>query len=151
MSERSRRRLSFEQPSTSEGFFCALCSQSNSNVSTAKSWKDPDSIAYVTTLDLRFSHMSTLYRHDISRVLKNPDSLPRWKKKKQDEKCCVSNCFEKSFTCMRNTPITSLEIDTENSEIFPLCKHHYFLIKNKELNLQTTCPTCNISLRNKTT
>ncbi len=73
------------------------------------------------------------------------------RKKKQDEKCCVSNCFEKSFTCMRNTPITSLEIDTENSETFPLCKHHYFLIKNKELNLQTTCPTCNISLRNKTT
>ncbi len=73
------------------------------------------------------------------------------RKKKQDEKCCVSNCFEKSFTCMRNTPITSLEIDTENSETFPLCKHHYFLIKNKELNLQTTCPTCNISLHNKTT
>ena len=146
MAQGTRRRLSFESiPESTDGWVCELCGQANTNMSSPGSWKDNPSVAF--TSSLRISSDSLVCRpcrHDISRILKEPGTVPRWEKPKKGGKCFFPNCGESSFTSTKK-PIPT-EYQLVNVPIpTPLCKHHYFLITNKEQS--TRCLTCNISLR----
>ena len=77
--------LSFEasgQENSSLIEACAPCTQPNSNMSASTSWKDPDS-TYVMNLHISCDSLICCpCRQDISRVLKDPEFIPRWTKKR---------------------------------------------------------------------
>ncbi len=88
--------------------------------------------------------------------VQDPNDITRWEKQKKGEKCFITGCSESFFTSTKNTISNKclcdlgVDITTDVPLPTPLCKHHYFLIKNREINTQTSCPTCNVSLRSTT-
>ncbi len=153
MAQRSRRRLSFP-PAEEPGEVCALCGTVRMRTSKYLCWKNASSQQCAQSLGVDAeSPICCPCRDDISRLVKDPSYVPRWGKKVNKENCFVANCDGESFS--RSTTIgiddlTKLGLCTPDAVLpvpLPLCKHHYFLAKNKQINVQTHCPMCNMSIR----
>lgn len=73
------------------------------------------------------------------------------------ENCFIPTCDGEQFTLSNSITMTELnELGLCNAVAnvpspLPLCKHHYYLAKNKQVKTQTHCPTCNVSLRTSKT
>ncbi len=44
-------------------------------------------------------------RQYITIVVRDKDFIPRWTKKKKEKKCCVNECSELVFACMKNNQV----------------------------------------------
>lgn len=95
--ERTRRILSF--PQRDEGKVCALCCHPNVRMSMFPSWKDMNSQQYALSLGIEAeSPICRLCRDDISRLVKNPSSIPRWGKNKTHTLSNVLHSFAELFS-----------------------------------------------------
>ena len=177
MKQRScRRQLSF---TSSQSPVCALCGRTNSRMSTRKTWKDDASNECAASMGIDESSLVCRpCRDDIARVVQNSNHTPRWvtiiiiRRGKRvtigyivsrwatstnKENCFIPNCDGEQFTLSTSITIDELnELGLCNAVAsvpspLPLCKHHYYLAKNKQAKTQTHCPTCNVSLRGSKT
>jgi len=151
MAQRSRRRLSFEVGvhSDENQVPCGLCGQVNGNLSAPQTWKDSAAVRYASSHHIASDCLVCRpCRHEISRVLKNPQLTSRWNKDKV--RGCCTMCDKPVFSTMKQAPdqdcLRELGIDAclDIPVPTPLCQQHYFAIKNREV--VTRCPTCNVSL-----
>ena len=151
---KSRRRLSFASTTAmDEGKKCALCHNPHTQFSAPMSWKNVEvQKLAVTSLGLTDQcPVCRLCRDDIGRMVKNPDTKPRWEKNERKENCCIPMCGNVSFT------ISKIASSEQVSHIFqcdtlphptPLCKQHYHNVYEMLQPKNTHCCTCNATLRN---
>ena len=121
-------------------------------------WKNKEAVLLARSLVGLNQPICRPCRDDISRLLKNAEHQPRWKKrgKLDGNFCCWPGCNNPTFVCTHIATAVQLQAlackDEFPQQCFPvptpLCKTHYYLVY-KELNpTQTHCSTCEINLRN---
>jgi hypothetical protein len=155
MSKRSsKRQLSFGETTADT---CSLCHKVHTWTSTPSQWTSEEASKLVISWGMPDSAVVCKpCRGDINKLLKDGTYIPRWKRNKGIQQCCISECSE-AGQIMSNMLIhnltetlTSLQLTTKSSQLStptPFCTRHYNIIYKFKLPLQRYCATCNISLR----
>ena len=149
---KSRRQLMFtssidETPST-----CTLCFAPHTQMSVPKVWRDVQAqeIAYTQLHLTKESRVCRLCRDDISKLLINPASTPRWEKMGRKENCCIHMCINVAFVKTRVATTEQVAVNTRLQEC-PIPHAHYHTLYNTLQSQQIHYYTCNHSLRNSQT
>ncbi len=159
---RSRRQLfpPADQPEQ-EVRLCTLCHSHHSQLSSPCTWKSEQAQLLAKSLSVELHKpICRPCRDDISRLLRNPEHQPRWKKQ-GNTSCCLPGCSEPVFAHSRVASGDQLHsiahtigcspLSVQNIPIpAPLCKVHYHLIYNVLQPTQINCPTCGLDLRKST-
>ena len=132
---------------------CCLCNRNCSQLSTPSTWKDTSSKVLAESLGVgENSAVCRACRQDIKWLMHNPTLIPRWSKHTK-KRCCVTGC---SAECFCETEVMSADelSSTLGIELrlipkpTPLCKTHYHRVYNTlKIMTQTSCATCNTSLK----
>ena len=82
---RSRRSLTFppasEESKRQHGNQCALCLGQHTQLSTPQTWKSVQAQQVALRLHIeQYSPVCRLCRDDITRLVSNPEHVPRWEK-----------------------------------------------------------------------
>ena len=149
----TKRQLSF---TGSDDRTCSLCLKRHHQLSTPALWRSEQARQLVQSMQVRLdTYICKPCKDDITRVLANPNHVPRWTKGDK-EKCCISNCRENVFTRGRLGSIQQIEAALEAIGLqtladipvpTPLCKQHYHQVYNLLQPTQTNCLNCGMSLR----
>ena len=150
----TRRKLSYEEPSSSS---CSLCHGHHVHFSTPATWKSKEAQSYVLSLKITENDLiCAACRKDIARVLNDSAYVPRWIEKSSVTTCCIVSCLETVFASLNQASgeqlhnifeTLGLETEANLSNPTPLCKKHYHLVYNILKSTQTQCVTCGVSLR----
>ena len=91
-------------------------------------------------------------RDDVSRLVKNPALIPRLAKEKLKENCINQTCTGIDLhysTTISVDELAELGFDIPNilPTTVPLCKHHYFLAKNKQAKHRPIAQCATLALK----
>lgn len=133
----TRRKLSYEEPSSSS---CSLCHGHHVHFSTPATWKSKEAQSYVLSLKITENDLiCAACRKDIARVLNDSAYVPRWIEKSSVTTCCIVSCLETVFASLNQASgeqlhnifeTLGLETEANLSNPTPLCKKHYHLVYN---------------------
>ena len=101
---KSRRQLSF---SSSDEQCCKLCQGHHCQLSSPAEWRNDQAHNYVLSLKVPVeSLVCQPCRRDVTRVLANPDYMPKWRKSNMSlrsgntrQTCYILNCTQEAFVC----------------------------------------------------
>lgn len=153
--ERRRDKALAEKETDRQGSevrLCTFCQGNHTHMSAPSSWKDERAKSLSRQLNVMPNEVvCRACRDDISRVVKDPEHTPRWKKR-EEENCSMSGCREMVFTKTNvateeqlNSIANRLGYSTGKFHLpTPLCKMHYHLIYREVQPSQTTCVTCGV-------
>lgn len=115
---------------------------------------------------ISWSNLGSLVCHpcrgDVTKIVRNPEFVPRWEKsmktckEKVSHKCCVSECSSLSFVSTALGTSEQLKSAFNNTQLkygdaipvpTPLCQYHYHIIYDEIQGVPRQCLTCGMSLR----
>ena len=119
MSKASKRRRQFPAASQKEqGEVCVLCSHHHLRTSTCSTWKDKSAQQCASSWGVDAeSPVCRPCRDDISRLVKDPAYIPRWKKAVKNETCAVVNCSGKDIVYSTTIGITAPRTTTKTTTL----------------------------------
>ena len=132
---------------------CALCKMHHSHMTKVSSWHDEKALHSAATYGCCETDMVCRpCRDDLRRVVKNPDYIPRWMKKRE-VMCCVQSCNNHCFVHSKLSDASKTHLANmfeEGHEIpcpTPLCQYHYYTVYHRKQPQQTNCQTCGICIK----
>ena len=158
---KSRRQLSFPpvaDETRQQDIPCTLCLNHHPHMSQPRTWKSQQAQLIALSLQIELDKpICRPCRDDISRLLKDQNHQPRWKKQAKIQ-CCIPECNKEVFVHSKiasHEQIQSIAHTIGCAALSnmlipvptPLCKRHYHLIYNAIQPTQTHCYTCGSSLR----
>ena len=97
--ENSRRCLEFDGIEDSS---CELCGCRHTQMSSPSQWRNEWARELAASIQVnKDSIVRRPCRQDVSRMLTDRTHVPRWRKKRNTNTCCISNCTESALMiCM---------------------------------------------------
>ena len=131
--ENSRRHLEFDGIEDSS---CELCGCRHTQMSSPSHWGNERACELAASFQInKDSLVCRPCRQDVSRMLTDQTYVPRWRKKRDTNMCCISDCTESAFVCSKMASSGTMTIAMERMgvacslheppEPTPLCKHHH--------------------------
>ena len=154
---KSRRQLSFST-STTDKYCCKLCQEHHCQLSSPAEWRDDQARNYVLSLKVPVeSLVCQPCRHDVKRVLANPDYTPKWRKSNMllrsgntRQTCYILDCAQEAFVCTSLGSSVEMKHAFDNTGLIyskmiptptPLRKLHCYQVYNVLHAINKQCAT----------
>ena len=151
---KSRRQLSFST-STSDKHCCKLCEGHHCQLSSPAEWRDDRARNYVLSLKVPVECLVCQpCRHDVTRVLANPDYTAKWTKSDMllrsgntRQTCYILDCSQEAFVYTSLGSSVEMKNAFDSTGLMVLCKPHYYQVYNVLHAVKKQCSTCGLWLK----